>query len=92
MTRRQLVIARVLFAMYLVAVAVLCFGKFDSSQDVPKSLWGIPTDKVVHFLMFFRFRPWLTWPSTVTKGTVRLPSYGQASCSLPAAPMPPSLN
>lgn len=53
MTRRQLVIARVLFAMYLVAVAVLCFGKFDSSQDVPKSLWGIPTDKVVHFLMFF---------------------------------------
>ena len=53
MTRRQLVIARILFAMYLVAVAVLCFGKFESSQDMPRELWGIPTDKVVHFLMFF---------------------------------------
>ena len=55
MTRRQLVWARILFGLYLVAVAVLCFGKFDSSQDVPKFLWGIPTDKVVHFLMFFPF-------------------------------------
>ena len=55
MTRRQLVWARVLFGLYLVAVAVLCFGQFDSSQDVPKALWGIPTDKVVHFLMFFPF-------------------------------------
>ena len=52
MTRRQLVIARILFALYLIAVAVLCFGKFDGSHDVPKDLWGIPTDKVVHFLMF----------------------------------------
>lgn len=55
MTRRQLVIARILFAMYLVAMAVLCFGKFESSQDMPRELWGIPTDKVVHFLMFFPF-------------------------------------
>jgi VanZ family protein len=55
MTRRQLVIARILFAMYLVAVAVLCFGKFESSQDMPRELWAIPTDKVVHFLMFFPF-------------------------------------
>lgn len=55
MTRRQLVWARILFGLYLVAVAVLCFGKFDSSQDVPKILWGIPTDKIVHFLMFFPF-------------------------------------
>ena len=52
MTRRQLVIPRILFAVYLVAVAVLCFGKFDSTNDVPKELWGIPSDKVVHFLMF----------------------------------------
>ena len=53
MTRRQLVIARILFALYLIAVAVLCFGKFESSQDVPTDLWGLPMDKVVHFLMFF---------------------------------------
>ena len=53
MTRRQLVISRLLFAVYLVAVAVLCFGNFQSSEDVPKDLWGLPMDKVVHFLMFF---------------------------------------
>ena len=53
MTRRQLLIARILFALYLIAVAVLCFGKFESSQDVPLELWGLPMDKVVHFLMFF---------------------------------------
>ena len=55
MTRRQLVISRILFAVYLIAVAVLCFGKFSSSNDIPKELWGIPTDKIVHFLMFFPF-------------------------------------
>ena len=55
MTRQQLIWARILFGLYLVAVAVLCFGKFDSTQDVPKDLWGIPTDKIVHFLMFFPF-------------------------------------
>ena len=57
MTRRQLLRARILFGLYLAAVAVLCFGKFDSSQDVPMDLWGIPTDKIVHFLMFFPFPP-----------------------------------
>ena len=55
MTRQQLTWARILVGLYLVAVAVLCFGKFDSSQDVPMDLWGIPTDKLVHFLMFFPF-------------------------------------
>ena len=55
MTRRQLIRARILFAVYLAAVAFLCFGQFSSSQDVPMALWGIPTDKVVHFLMFFPF-------------------------------------
>ena len=55
MTRRQLLWARILFGLYLVAVAVLCFGKFDSAQDVPRDLWGIPTDKIVHFLMFLPF-------------------------------------
>ena len=55
MTRRQILRARILFGLYLVAVAVLCFGKFDSAQDVPRDLWGIPTDKIVHFLMFFPF-------------------------------------
>ena len=53
MTRRQLVISRILFAVYLIAVTVLCFGNFSGPDEVPKELWGVPTDKIVHFLMFF---------------------------------------
>ena len=52
MTRRQRIIARILFGVYLVAVAWLCFGKLDGSQNMPATLWGIPTDKIAHFLMF----------------------------------------
>jgi VanZ family protein len=55
MTRRQLILARIVFAVYILAVLVLCFGKFEGTEDVPMDLWGIPTDKVVHFLMFFPF-------------------------------------
>jgi VanZ family protein len=55
MTRRQRTIARILFGVYLVAVAWLCFGKLDSSQNMPTTLWGIPTDKIAHFLMFLPF-------------------------------------
>ena len=55
MNRRQLLWARILFGLYLVAVAVLCFAHFPESEDVPAELWGIPMDKIVHFLMFFPF-------------------------------------
>ena len=60
MTRRQLVISRILAVVYLIAVAWLCFGRFDSTRDVPMDLWGIPTDKIVHFLMFLPF-PFLAY-------------------------------
>ena len=55
MTRKQLISARIVFAAYILAVLVLCFGQFSGSENVPKELWGIPTDKIVHFLMFFPF-------------------------------------
>ena len=55
MTRKRLILARIVFAVYLLAVLVLCFGEFDSTQDVPKYLWGLPTDKIVHFVMFLPF-------------------------------------
>ena len=55
MTRRQRLLARILFVLYLAAVAYLCFGRFDDMPDVEKYIFGIPTDKVVHFLMFFPF-------------------------------------
>ena len=55
MTRRQLIAARILLILYLVAILFLCFGKFEGTDDVPMDLWGIPTDKIVHFLMFLPF-------------------------------------
>ena len=55
MSRRQSIFARLIFFLYLVAVAVLCFGHFDSIPSISPTILGIPTDKLVHFLMFFPF-------------------------------------
>lgn len=46
---------KILFFVYIVTVLFLCFGHFDSTPSVPLSIWGIPTDKLVHFAMFFPF-------------------------------------
>ena len=43
------------FVIYLLDVLFLCFGKFENTPDVPWSLLGIPSDKLVHFCMFFPF-------------------------------------
>ena len=45
----------VLFLVYVACVAWLCFGTFKPSSDIPRSILGFPTDKVVHFLMFLPF-------------------------------------
>ena len=52
---RRLLAARIVFVLYLATVIWLCFGQFDGMPDVERSFWGIPTDKIVHFLMFFPF-------------------------------------
>jgi VanZ family protein len=43
------------FVIYLIAVLYLCFGHFDNTPDIPWTLLGIPSDKLVHFCMFFPF-------------------------------------
>ena len=55
MTRALKITFRVAFYLYLVAIAVLCFGKFSDLPSVTNTILGIPTDKVVHFAMFFPF-------------------------------------
>ncbi len=55
--RRFKILFRAVFLLYLAAVVFLCFGKFDSLPDMQKSIFGIPTDKIVHFCMFFPFPP-----------------------------------
>ena len=49
------IIARILFFLYIVTVLVLCFGRFKDVPSVPWTLLGIPSDKIVHFCMFFPF-------------------------------------
>ena len=44
-----------LFLVYLALVAWICFGSFKPGPHVPRSVLGIPTDKIVHFLMFLPF-------------------------------------
>ena len=55
MSRKAKTFLRILLSVYLVTVFILCFGKFEAGPDIKMSLWGIPTDKLVHFAMFFPF-------------------------------------
>ena len=55
MTRWQKIAFRILFFLYVAGVLFLCFGRFENTPSVEWSLFGIPTDKLVHFCMFFPF-------------------------------------
>ena len=52
---KQKVLFRILFFFYVAAVLFLCFGHFENTPSVEFSFLGIPTDKIVHFCMFFPF-------------------------------------
>jgi VanZ family protein len=49
------IIFRILTILYVVAVAWLCFANLSKVSQMPRTLFGLPIDKVVHFLMFFPF-------------------------------------
>jgi len=55
MTTPKTILARILFLLYLAAVAFLCFMHVDKIPEVQKFIFGIPTDKLAHFLMFLPF-------------------------------------
>lgn len=44
-----------LFMAYAGLVAWLCFGTFTPDPDIPRTIFGIPIDKCVHFAMFLPF-------------------------------------
>ena len=46
---------RIALILYIVAVAYLCFANLNRIPDVPKHLFGLEMDKIVHFCMFFPF-------------------------------------
>jgi len=53
MTKRQVILARIILGLYLVLIGVLCLANFSAAPEVKAKILGIQTDKVVHFCMFF---------------------------------------
>lgn len=47
------ILFRFFLVLYLGVVAFLCFANFNDLPDIQKTILGIPTDKLVHFCMFF---------------------------------------
>lgn len=43
------------FCIYICAVAMLCFMKPDDLPKIQNTWFGLPSDKVAHFLMFFPY-------------------------------------
>lgn len=41
--------------LYIAALCVLCFGKFESGPDMQAEWFGIGKDKFAHFLMFLPY-------------------------------------
>ena len=73
MSQKQKIAFRILFFLYIAAVLYLCFGRFDNAPSIELNLWGIPTDKIVHFLMFFPFPSWPSLPLTSTPRRFPIP-------------------
>ena len=48
-------ISLMLFCLYIIAVAVLCFTQGEQLPELPNTWFGLPSDKVAHALMFFPF-------------------------------------
>lgn len=49
------ILPKVILGLYFIAVGILCFCRFDGGIDLPSTFWGIPQDKVAHFLMFLPY-------------------------------------
>ena len=55
MDKKRITLIRICFAAFLAALVYLCFHSFSSLPVVRADFFGIPTDKLVHFVMFLPF-------------------------------------
>lgn len=53
--KSRVLLSRILFVLYLAAIAFLCLTSSNSLPQLKTSFLGLPTDKVAHFLMFLPF-------------------------------------
>lgn len=51
----RVVFWRIFFVAYLLGVGYLCLHSFSSTPKLPFALWDIPSDKLVHMIMFMPF-------------------------------------
>lgn len=59
--KKFLTLFRVLFIIYIALLLFLTLYSFkDTDISIPKYIFGIMSDKVIHFLMFLPF-PFLAW-------------------------------
>jgi VanZ family protein len=61
MTRTR-IISLIAFFIYIAALCYLCFAKPDDMPSIEITFFGLPIDKVAHFLMFLPF-PFLAFKS-----------------------------
>lgn len=66
--KTRVVTSRIFFVLYIIFIAWLCLYNFKNLSHVQRVIWGIPTDKLVHFCMFFPF-PFLAFMSYDKKTT-----------------------
>lgn len=45
----------IILCLYFAAVMALCLMRPEAIPEINRDLWGIPMDKVAHFLMFFPY-------------------------------------
>ena len=64
--KSRVLLSRILFVLYLAAIAFLCLTSTSSLPQMKNTFLGLPTDKVAHFLMFLPF-PILFYLSTEWK-------------------------
>lgn len=69
-TTTKTILSRVLFAGYILAICMICFISAEKVPDIQQTIFGFPTDKVIHFLMFtpFAFLTFLSFDHPAKKG------------------------
>jgi VanZ family protein len=53
--RYKRLISAIVFCLYIAAIAYICFAKPEDMPAIPETWFGLPADKVGHFLMFLPF-------------------------------------
>ena len=51
------ILAAIAFCIYLAAIGALCFMNADDLPSISETWFGLPADKVAHFMMFCPFIP-----------------------------------